>query len=82
MPQSYPTNTRALCLAKAENGPFFYDTVIKTLPVPALKSGEVLVRMGAASFNHKDVREYSSALEYRGIKTPCVKSVSLVALAT
>ena len=81
MPRSYPTETRALCLAKAEHGPFFYDAVIKTLPLPALKSGEVLVRMGAAAFNHKDVRAYNSALEYPSIKTPCVKSGYLIALA-
>lgn len=53
---TYPKETKAIVLEKAaEGGPFVYDAVLKTLPVPELKEGEVLVRMAAAGFNHREV---------------------------
>jgi NADPH:quinone reductase-like Zn-dependent oxidoreductase len=57
MAQAYPTQTRSLCLAKVEDG-LSYDAVIKILPVPSLKHGQVLVRMGAVAFNHKEVCDF------------------------
>ncbi|KAF8315457.1 NAD(P)-binding protein [Clavulina sp. PMI_390] len=50
-----PTETRALVLQKSTNGPFVYDAVIATLPIPPLTEGQVLVRIGAAGFNHRDL---------------------------
>lgn len=70
MVQVYPKETRALCLARAKDGPFFYDAVLKALPVPALKYGQILVRMGAAGFNHKEVSESNS--RYPGVKETLV----------
>ncbi|KAF9517984.1 hypothetical protein BS47DRAFT_1482931 [Hydnum rufescens UP504] len=53
----YPSHTKALVLAKAPSpsSGHVYDAVIETRPVPALKDGEVLVRMAAAGFNHKEL---------------------------
>lgn len=50
-----PTETKALVLAKSKDGPLYYDAVLRTLPIPALQKGQVLVRMGAAGFNHREV---------------------------
>lgn len=38
-----------------ERKPVFHDAVIEDKPIPALKQGQVLVRIGAAAYNHRDV---------------------------
>ena len=35
-----------------------YDAVLTTKPIRPLKDGEVLVKMTAAGFNHRDVSIY------------------------
>ncbi|KAF8327217.1 uncharacterized protein EI90DRAFT_3225625 [Cantharellus anzutake] len=53
----YPRETRSLVLKKKTTPSFGYhfDAVLETRPVPALKDGEVLVRIGAVSLNHRDL---------------------------
>ncbi|KAF8438174.1 NAD-P-binding protein [Boletus edulis BED1] len=53
-----PKETRALVLKKssAERKPLYHDAVIVKRPiVPPLQSGQVLVKMGAVAFNHRDL---------------------------
>ncbi|KAF8315458.1 hypothetical protein DL93DRAFT_2079263 [Clavulina sp. PMI_390] len=57
-----PTETRALVFEKSTSGPFVYDVVIATLPIPPLTQGQLLVRIGAAGFNHRDVSLRSVAI--------------------
>ena len=54
---SYPKETRCLVLKRTTSSPseYYFDPVLETRPVPALKDGEVLVRLGAAALNHRDV---------------------------
>ncbi|KAF8643535.1 hypothetical protein AX16_008979 [Volvariella volvacea WC 439] len=52
-----PATTKALIVRKDSSGrkPVYYDAVIVDRPVPQLSPGQVLVKIGAAAFNHKDV---------------------------
>ncbi|KAG1827428.1 uncharacterized protein BJ212DRAFT_1565534 [Suillus subaureus] len=52
-----PESTRALVIKKcsAEAKPIYHDAVLETRPLQQLKQGEVLVKMGAVSFNHRDL---------------------------
>ncbi|KAG6876942.1 hypothetical protein C0993_011856 [Termitomyces sp. T159_Od127] len=52
-----PTFTKSLTVKKApaQGNPVYHDAVIEQKPIPALKRGEVLVKIGAAAFNHRDV---------------------------
>ncbi|KAJ7279681.1 hypothetical protein C8J57DRAFT_1448907 [Mycena rebaudengoi] len=52
-----PTSTRAVTLQKAASArtPSYADAVLQDRPLPSLKQGEVLVKMAAAAFNHRDV---------------------------
>ena len=52
-----PKETRALVLKKslAERKPLYHDAVIEKRAIPTLKHGQVLVKMGAVAFNHRDV---------------------------
>lgn len=53
-----PSTTRALVLNKAPGAAAgtINDTTVKDRPVPQLKDGEVLVKIFAAAFNHREVR--------------------------
>jgi NADPH:quinone reductase-like Zn-dependent oxidoreductase len=57
MASRIPESTRALVIKKcsAEAKPVYHDAVLETRPLQQLKPGEVLVKMGAVSFNHRDV---------------------------
>ena len=48
-----PKTTKALVLRK---GTTLHDAVVEDRPLPQLKSGQLLVRVHAAAFNHRDVR--------------------------
>ncbi|KAG6336998.1 hypothetical protein ID866_2099 [Astraeus odoratus] len=52
-----PENTRALVLKKSpvERTPLYHDAVVEVRGIPALKEGEILVKMGAVAFNHRDL---------------------------
>ncbi|KAG2106766.1 uncharacterized protein F5147DRAFT_746199 [Suillus discolor] len=52
-----PESTRALVIKKcsAEATPVYHHAVLETRPLQQLKQGEVLVKMGAVSFNHRDL---------------------------
>ncbi|KAG2145067.1 hypothetical protein BD769DRAFT_1419676 [Suillus cothurnatus] len=57
MASRIPESTRALVIKKcsAEAKPVYHDAVLETRPLQQLKPGEVLVKMGAVSFNHRDL---------------------------
>ncbi|KAF9462751.1 NAD-P-binding protein [Collybia nuda] len=52
-----PKFTRALTIkqAQTQRKPLYHDAILEEKPLPALKKGEILVRIGAAAFNHRDV---------------------------
>lgn len=57
MSSSLPRTTRALVVQKdaQERKPVYHDTEVVERPIPSLKQGEILVKIGAAAFNHRDV---------------------------
>jgi hypothetical protein len=57
----FPESTRALVVKKSEAKPVYHDAVVVTRPLQQLTKGEVLVKMGAVSFNHRDVSDMASA---------------------
>ncbi|KAF9014298.1 hypothetical protein BDQ17DRAFT_1342466 [Cyathus striatus] len=54
---SYPKHTRAITLRESSRAqkPVYHDAVLEKHPIPTLKPGEVLVKIKAAAFNHRDV---------------------------
>lgn len=52
-----PTTTKALVLEKSaeDKSPIYHDARIVERPIPPLKGSEILVRMEAVAFNHRDV---------------------------
>lgn len=52
-----PKETRALVVKKSppERKPLYHDAVTEKRPIPTLQRGQVLVKMGAVAFNHRDV---------------------------
>ncbi|OJA20396.1 hypothetical protein AZE42_05357 [Rhizopogon vesiculosus] len=57
MASKRPEWTRALVIKKcsAEAKPVYHDAVLEKRPLQQLKHGEVLVKMSATSFNHRDL---------------------------
>ncbi|KAF7364142.1 putative zinc-type alcohol dehydrogenase-like protein YogA [Mycena sanguinolenta] len=57
MSSTLPRTTKALVLRKSPPGrtPLFHDAVVQEQAIPPLKPGEVLVKMGAVAFNHRDL---------------------------
>ena len=53
---------RALILKRGplERKPVYHDALLDDKPIPALKRGEVLVKIGAAAYNHRDVSKVAS----------------------
>lgn len=55
----WPETTKVITLKRSTSttgsGPVYHDAVLETRPISQLKHGEVLVRMGAVGFNHRDV---------------------------
>ncbi|KAH9901425.1 NAD-P-binding protein [Cubamyces lactineus] len=51
-----PKSTKALVLRKTAQAtkPVYHDAVLEERPIPALKLGQVLVRIHASAFNHRD----------------------------
>jgi len=49
---------KAIVVRKAEDqsGSYKFDAVLEERDVPSLKDGQVLVKVEAAGFNHRDVR--------------------------
>ncbi|KZP05142.1 NAD(P)-binding protein [Athelia psychrophila] len=54
---SLPTSTKAIVLHKDASGnkEVFHDAVVASIPVPALQSGQVLVKLSALAFNRRDL---------------------------
>lgn len=54
---SLPTSTKAIILRKDASGnkEVFHDAVVISIPVPALQSGQVLVKLRALAFNRRDL---------------------------
>ena len=52
-----PQRCKAIVLRKAkdQSGLYKFDAVLEERDVPSLKDGQVLVKVEAAGFNHKDV---------------------------
>lgn len=57
MVEGYPTSLKALTLQKPAEPrkPVYNDVRIVEKSIPVLKRGEVLVRINAAGFNHREV---------------------------
>lgn len=57
MPFKLPKSIRALTLKRAppERKPVYHDALLEEKPMPVLRRGQVLVKIGAVSFNHRDV---------------------------
>ncbi|TFY75749.1 hypothetical protein EWM64_g8262 [Hericium alpestre] len=64
--RSIPATTRALVVRQAakKSKPVYHDATIEEKPIPSLKDGEVLVKINAAAFNHRDVRSLSHIMIY------------------
>lgn len=56
-PSNIPQRSKAIVLRKAEdpNGLYKFDAVLEDRDVPPLKDGQVLVKIEAAGFNHREV---------------------------
>ncbi|KAM6500156.1 hypothetical protein JOM56_003170 [Amanita muscaria] len=54
---SVPHKTTAIVLQQSSpaRNPVYHDAVLTTRPIPALKEGDILVKMTAASFNHREL---------------------------
>lgn len=50
-----PNITKAVVLRASANAPSYHDVVIESRPVPPLKAGQLLLKMGAVALNHRDV---------------------------
>lgn len=72
MASRIPESTRALVIKKcsAEATPVYHHAVLETRPLQQLKQGEVLVKMGAVSFNHRDVSDMTG-LASAAARTRC-----------
>ncbi|KAJ7644825.1 NAD(P)-binding protein [Roridomyces roridus] len=57
MSPTLPRTTKALILRQSppERSPLFHDAIFQDQPIPALKKGEVLVKINAAAFNHREL---------------------------
>jgi D-arabinose 1-dehydrogenase-like Zn-dependent alcohol dehydrogenase len=54
----FPSSFRALVLHskdEQQNKSLYHDVHIVERPIPALKPGEILVKINAAGFNHREV---------------------------
>ena len=56
-PSNIPQRSRAIVLRKAKDQSTLYkfDAVLEDRDIPPLKDGQVLVKIEAAGFNHKEV---------------------------
>ncbi|KAH7924734.1 NAD(P)-binding protein [Leucogyrophana mollusca] len=52
-----PKSTHALVVKRCSEGkkPIYHDAILEERPIRPLKTGEILVKMSAVSFNHRDV---------------------------
>ncbi|KAH9930680.1 NAD(P)-binding protein [Fomitopsis serialis] len=52
-----PTSTKVITVRKSPAGrePRYHDAALEQRAIPPLQKGEVLVKLGAAGFNHRDV---------------------------
>ena len=52
-----PQRCKAIVLRKSkdQSGPYKFDAVLEERDIPSLKDGQVLVKIEAAGFNHREV---------------------------
>lgn len=57
MSSQLPRSMRALVLKRGppERKPVYHDALLEDKPIPVLKQGQVLVKIGAAAYNHREV---------------------------
>ena len=56
-----PKRSKAIVVRKADqSGPYKFDTVLEDRDVPPLKDGQVLIKIEAAGFNHREVGYFRS----------------------
>lgn len=65
---SLPNTTKSIILKKSASAdkPVYHGTSLETRPIPALKQGEVLVKMTAVAYNRRDL--WIRLGQYPGIK--------------
>lgn len=53
-----PQRCKAIVLRKAldQRGPYKFDAVLEERDIPSLEDGQILVKIDAAGFNHREVR--------------------------
>lgn len=53
-----PTSTKVITVRESpkDRKPRYHDAALEHRAVPSLQKGQVLVKIGAAAFNHRDVR--------------------------
>ena len=56
-----PSHTKALVVKQSppDRKPLYHDAVLEDQPLPQLMPGQVLVKINAAAFNHRDVSKHS-----------------------
>jgi len=66
MSPKLPTNTKAIIIeeSKVPRTPLYHDASLIDRPLSPPKPGEVVVKIEAVGFNHKDVRASSYSLGY------------------
>ena len=59
-PDIAPQRSRAVVLRKAKDqgGLYKFDAALEDRDVPSLKGGQVLVKIEAAGFNHREVSQW------------------------
>lgn len=64
-----PTHTKAVVLqeSKVPRTPLYHDAPVVKRPLSYPKPGEVVVKMGAVAFNHKDVSLHIFEPRFAGI---------------
>jgi len=58
MAHTLPTSTKSLVIQESnvKKDSTYHDAVLTERPLAAPKPGEVVIKVGAVGFNHKDVR--------------------------
>lgn len=66
MSPKLPTNTKVIIIeeSKVPRKPLYHDASLIDRPLSPPKPGEVVVKMAAVGFNHKDVRDSPYSLGY------------------
>lgn len=58
MTTKLPATTKCLVVRESKEKPKQYDAALIEQPLPVPQPGQVVVKIAAAGFNHKDVRGF------------------------